>query len=159
MFFNGNTFAAIGRELTFALLADLPPLRRREAGSAVAHYIAGVLDREAMVEIVDSLCAAAELRPGDRVQTLRGTTHGRVVRLLPDGRLVWRPDGSRSEKVGDRVSILCRNGIWQAQYMVGRRQVRKSLRTKSKKEARLRAIRIDNQLLVAGDRAAAPDPT
>jgi hypothetical protein len=50
-----------------------------------------------MVEIVDSLCAAAELRPGDRVQTLRGTTRGLVVRLLPDGRAVWRPDGSRSE--------------------------------------------------------------
>ena len=30
--------------------------------SAIANYIAGVLDRDSMVEIVTSLCAAADLR-------------------------------------------------------------------------------------------------
>ena len=97
LFFNGNTFAAIGRQLAFALFSDLSVGRKREVGSAIAHYIAGVLDREAMIEIVESLCASTALKAGDRVQTLRGTTHGVILRLLPDGRVVWRPDGSNSE--------------------------------------------------------------
>jgi transcription elongation factor len=65
--------------------------------SAVAHYIAGVLDRESMVEIVEGLCEAAEFKPGDRVKTLRGSTRGVIVRVCQDGRVVWRPDGSASE--------------------------------------------------------------
>jgi hypothetical protein len=74
-------------------LADLPPSRLREATSLIAHYIAGVLDREAMIEMVESLCAAAsELPPGTRVRTLRGITHGTVVRILEDGRIVWRTE-------------------------------------------------------------------
>lgn len=92
LFFNGNTFAAIGRELSYALFADLPALRKREAGSATAHYIAGVLDREVMMQIVEGLCATADLTPGTRVRTLRGSTHGMVVRVLDDGRIVWRTD-------------------------------------------------------------------
>jgi hypothetical protein len=79
------------------VFADLVTGRRREVMSAVAHYIAGVLDREAMVEIVGSLCETASFQPGDRVKTLRGSTHGRIVRLLEDGRVVWQPDGSQSE--------------------------------------------------------------
>jgi hypothetical protein len=49
--------------------------------SAVAHYIAGVLDRANMVEIVESLCETADLKPGDHVKTMRGSTHGIVVRF------------------------------------------------------------------------------
>lgn len=94
MFFNGNTFAAIGRELSFALFSDLPVLRKREVGSATAHYIAGVLDRESMVQIVEQMCAAADLVPGTRVKTLRGSMHGVVVRVLDDGRIVFRTDVS-----------------------------------------------------------------
>jgi hypothetical protein len=97
LFFNGNTFATIGRELGFALFRDLAPVRRRELGSAIAHYIAGVLDREPMVEIVESLCASADLRPGARVKTLRGSVRGVIIKKLPDGRLVWQPDGTTSE--------------------------------------------------------------
>ena len=97
MFFNGNTFAAIGRELVLAVFSDLPPIRKREASSAVAHYIAGVLDRDSMVSIVESLCEAAEFQSGDRVQTLRGSTHGKILRLFEDGRVVWQPDGTQSE--------------------------------------------------------------
>lgn len=92
LFFNGNTFAAIGRELSYALFSDLPPPRKREVGSATAHYIAGVLDREAMMQIVEQMCAAADLVPGTRVKTLRGRTHGVVLRVLEDGRIVWRTD-------------------------------------------------------------------
>lgn len=106
LFFNGNTFATIGRELSFALFSDLVPGRKREVGSAVAHYIAGVLDREAMVEIVESLCDSAEFRPGDRIKTLRGSTRGTVLRLLPDGRVVWQPDGTQSELIALPESLL-----------------------------------------------------
>ena len=97
LFFNGNTFADIGRRISAAVFAELPASRLREVTSAIAHYIAGVLDREAMVEVVESLCASAELKPGDRVQSLRGTMRGIILHLLPDGRVVWRPDGSNSE--------------------------------------------------------------
>jgi len=93
LFFNGNTFASIGRELSYALFSDLPALRKREVGSATAHYIAGVLDRAVMMQVVESLCAAADLVPGTRVKTLRGSTHGVVVRVLEDGRIVWRTEG------------------------------------------------------------------
>jgi len=106
LFFNGNTFADIGRQIASALFADLPTTRRREVASSVAHYIAGVLDREAMVEIVESLCASAELKTGDRVKTLRGTTRGRIVRLLEDGRVVWQPEGSNSELIALPESLV-----------------------------------------------------
>ncbi|MCB1226617.1 MAG: hypothetical protein KDK99_12455 [Verrucomicrobiales bacterium] len=74
------------------MFSDLPALRKREAGSATAHDIAGVLDREAMVQIVEQMCAAANLLPGTRVKTLRGSTHGVVLRALEDGRIAWRTD-------------------------------------------------------------------
>lgn len=97
LFFNGNTFATIGREVSLAIFSDLPPVRKREISSAIAHYIAGVLDRDAMVSIVESLCAGADFRLGDRVKTFRGTLHGIIVKILEDGRIVWRPDGNTSE--------------------------------------------------------------
>lgn len=59
-----------------------------------------------MVEIVESLCASAELKPGDRVQTLRGTTCGTILRLLPDGRVIWRPDDSDSELIALPESLI-----------------------------------------------------
>ena len=100
LFFNGNTFADIGRRLCDALFGDLPTSRRRELSSAVAHYIAGVLDRDAMISAVESLCEAAAFVPGDRVQTLRGSTAGTVVKVLEDGRVVWKPDGIDGELTG-----------------------------------------------------------
>lgn len=99
LFFNGNTFSFIGRELAFALFSELPAIRKREAGSAIAHYIAGVLDREAMVAIVESLCEAAKLKAGDRVQTLKGSLRGVITRMLDDGRMAWRPDGAAGELI------------------------------------------------------------
>jgi hypothetical protein len=74
--------------------------------SAVAHYIAGVLDRESMVEIVESLCETASFQPGDRVKTLRGSTHGRILSLLEDGRVLWQPDGGQSELVALPESLV-----------------------------------------------------
>src|SRR5437899_1369993 len=97
LFFNGNTFADVGRQLAAALFAELPQGRRREVTSAIAHYIAGVLDRESMVEIVESLSETADWKSGDRVKTLRGSTPGVIRKIADDGRIVWTPDGSNSE--------------------------------------------------------------
>jgi hypothetical protein len=74
--------------------------------SAVAHYIAGVLARESMVEIVESLWQSADLKAGDRVKTLRGSTRGVIVRVQPDGRVAWRPDGSQTELAALPESLL-----------------------------------------------------
>ncbi len=74
--------------------------------SAIAHYIAGVLDREAMVEIVNCLTQTADWKVGDRVKTLRGTTRRIVVRFLEDGRVVWRPDGTHSELMALPESLV-----------------------------------------------------
>jgi hypothetical protein len=65
--------------------------------SAVAHYIAGVLPWEGMAGIVESLAQSADLKAGDRVKTLRGSLHGVILRVLENGRVVWKPDGTGSE--------------------------------------------------------------
>lgn len=92
LFFNGNTFAEIGRALTNALLRDLPFHRRKEAAAAAAHFITGVLDHDSMMGAINELCEAADLKTGDRVKTLRGSMHGTILRVLEDGRVVWRAD-------------------------------------------------------------------
>ena len=74
--------------------------------SVVAHYIAGVLDREIMVEIVESLCESASFQPGDRVKTLRGSAHGVIRRILDDGRVVWQPEATQSELTALPESLL-----------------------------------------------------
>jgi len=79
------------------LFSELPATRRREVGSATAHYIAGVLDREAMVAIVEALCRSASFGVGDRVKTMRGSLHGTITRVLEDGRVAVRADGGASE--------------------------------------------------------------
>ena len=92
LFFNGNTFADVGRTIIDFVFAELPTTRRREVMSAVAHHIAGVLDHESMAQIVNELSEAADFGPGDRVKTLRGSMSGTIVRVLSDGRVVWRAD-------------------------------------------------------------------
>lgn len=88
------------------MLADLPRGRLREAASAVAHCIAGVLDQEDMARVLDELCAAADLRPGDRVKTLRGSAHGTILGIHSDGRVVWQPDGSSAELMALPEALL-----------------------------------------------------
>jgi hypothetical protein len=110
LFFNGNTFAEIGRALANALFTDLPLHRRKEASSAAAHFITGVLDEELMIGAITALCEAASFAPGDRVKTLRGSTRGVIVRLQEDGRVVWRPDGVESESMALPESLL-REGL------------------------------------------------
>ena len=106
LFFNGNTFAEISRRLIDVLFADLPPVRRREAASLAAHYVAGVLDRDSMTRGVEALGEAAILQPGDRVRTLKASRKGVVRRILSDGRVAWRPDGSKAELVALPESLL-----------------------------------------------------
>ncbi|MFM8365625.1 MAG: hypothetical protein ACKOAS_10805 [Verrucomicrobiota bacterium] len=81
-------------------------MRRRELASAVAHYIAGVLDRDSMISAVESLWQAASIAVGDRVQTLRGSTRGTVTRVEEDGRIVWRPEGSTLDLIALPESLL-----------------------------------------------------
>jgi hypothetical protein len=106
LFFNGNTFADIGRRIGDALLAELPTSRRREASSSIAHFIAGVLDRESMVQMILDLSEAADFKPGDRVKTFRGTSHGTIVRVMKDGCVVWRSDGSSAELIAMPESLV-----------------------------------------------------
>jgi hypothetical protein len=97
LFFNGNTFAEIGRALANALFSDLAFHRRKEDSSAVAHFITGVPDENMMIEAVDTLSTTIDWKPGDRVKTLRGSLHGKILSVLKDGRIVWQPDGTTSE--------------------------------------------------------------
>jgi hypothetical protein len=106
LFFNGNTFADIARTFSDYLFAELPHGRRREATSAIAHYVAGVLDREAMAQIIESLCESASFQPGDRVKTLRGSTRGVIKQILDDGRVVWQPAGTQSELIALPESLV-----------------------------------------------------
>lgn len=59
-----------------------------------------------MVEVVEELSAAADFQPGDRVKTLRGSTLGTVVRVLRDGKILWRPDSGRGELTALPESLL-----------------------------------------------------
>ena len=60
-------------------------------------------------------------------------------------------NGQRYEQVGEIVSIFNRSNIWWANWQQNGRQTRKSLRTKSKKEARLRAARLEVEILNGRD--------
>ncbi len=79
----------------------------REVTSAIAHYIAGVLDREFMEQIVNELCATASaFQPGNRVKSLKGSLHGTVKAILPDGRILWRPDRNKTDLIALPESLL-----------------------------------------------------
>jgi len=92
LFFNGNTFADIARGLFGILFRDVSTFRLKQITSAVAHYVAGVLDREVMTAMVESLSQISSFRVGDRVKTLKGTLHGVIVSILDDGRVKWRAE-------------------------------------------------------------------
>ncbi len=92
LFFNGNTFGEIARRIVDAVFVEFPLSRRREAASLAAHYVAGVLDGKSMESGLIVLSELAGFNPGDRVKTLRGSTSGTILRVLPDGRVLWRAD-------------------------------------------------------------------
>ena len=105
LFFNGNTFGEIARRIVDAVFVEFPLSRRREAGSLAAHYVAGVLDRSSMESGLIVLSELAEFNPGDRVKTLRGSMRGTILRVLPDGRVVWWAD-SGAELTGLPESLI-----------------------------------------------------
>lgn len=109
LFFNGNTFADIARTFSDYLFAELPHGRRREATSAVAHYVAGVLDGDDMAKVLQDLCEAADFYPGERVRTLRGSMTGTIISIQPDGRVVWRTD-SGAELIALPEALLREKG-------------------------------------------------
>ncbi|HXS68393.1 MAG TPA: hypothetical protein VN761_06085, partial [Candidatus Polarisedimenticolia bacterium] len=106
LFFNGNTFAEIARTLTDALFAEFPRGRRREAASLAAHYVAGVLDREPVIQGITTLAEAADFKPGDRVKTLKSSLRGVIRKILSDGRVAWQPDGQDTELMALPESLL-----------------------------------------------------
>ena len=55
---------------------------------------------------MDSLWQSASLGIGDRVQTMRGMTCGVVARILQDGRITKRPEGSALEVIALPESLL-----------------------------------------------------
>ncbi len=54
--------------------------------STVAHY------HDSMARVINELSEAFDFQPGDEVQTLRGSMKGKIIRILEDGRVVWRAD-------------------------------------------------------------------
>jgi hypothetical protein len=50
-----------------------------------AHYVAGVLDRDHLVDGIISLAESADFKPGDRIKTLKGSLCGTVRKILSDG--------------------------------------------------------------------------
>ena len=106
LFFNGNTFAEIGRALAIALFSDLSFHRRKEAASAAAHFITGVLDQELMASAIEALSHSSDFKAGDRVKTLRGSLHGKILEVLQDGRVVWQLDDTDSELTGLPESLI-----------------------------------------------------
>jgi hypothetical protein len=45
-----------------------------------------------MSRVINELSEAFDFQSGDEVQTLRGSMSGKIVRVLDDGRVVWRAD-------------------------------------------------------------------
>jgi len=122
LFYNGNTFAEIGRALTNALFQALPALRRKEVASAAAHFITGVLDQESMVRLIESLCEAPRFKIGDHVKTMRGSTSGTVVKILDDGRIVWQPDSRKSELIAVPENLVREDRDGSGKNPEGRRK-------------------------------------
>jgi hypothetical protein len=54
-FYNGNTFAAIGRTLIQELLRKMPPMKAHSFRSVVGHYIAGTAGADELGKALDEL--------------------------------------------------------------------------------------------------------
>jgi len=59
-----------------------------------------------MASIMHDLAKTARFTVGDRIKTMRGSLRGVVTRLLDDGRVAIRPDGSASELLSLPESLL-----------------------------------------------------
>ena len=54
-FYNGNTFAAIGRTLIQDRLRKMPPVKAHGFRSVVGHYIAGTIGEAELTEVLKTL--------------------------------------------------------------------------------------------------------
>ena len=54
-FYNGNTFAAIGRTLIQDLMRKMPPVKAHGFRSVVGHYIAGTIGEDELTRTLESL--------------------------------------------------------------------------------------------------------
>lgn len=54
-FYNGNTFAAIGRTLIQDLLRKMPPVKAHSLRSVVGHYIAGTIGEDELRQALKNL--------------------------------------------------------------------------------------------------------
>jgi hypothetical protein len=54
-FYNGNTFAAIGRTIIQDILQKLPPIKAHTLRSVVGHYIAGTAGADELAKVLDEL--------------------------------------------------------------------------------------------------------
>jgi hypothetical protein len=54
-FYNGNTFAAIGRTMIQDLLHKMPPLKAHTFRSVIGHYIAGTIGKEELSKTLKDL--------------------------------------------------------------------------------------------------------
>jgi hypothetical protein len=54
-FYNGNTFAAIGRTIIQNLLQKMPPVKAHNFRSVVGHYIAGTVGSKEMTDALADL--------------------------------------------------------------------------------------------------------
>ena len=54
-FYNGNTFAAIGRTIIEEVVQKLPPLKAQTLRSVVGHYIAGTAGADELAKVLAEL--------------------------------------------------------------------------------------------------------
>jgi len=108
LFFNGNTFAELGRGLSHALFADVMAIRKKQLASLVAHFIAGVpeVDKKALQTGLEELSRIEDLSAGDRVTTLKKTLSGTISRINGDGSIVWKCDQTGAFITGSPQSLL-----------------------------------------------------
>jgi hypothetical protein len=106
LFFNGNTFAELGRGLSYTLFAELAVARKKQIASLVAHFIAGVLGEAAMLNGLNDLVALERLQVGDRVATRRKSVTGTVIKITEDGKVIWKCDRTGAVMTGTPQSLI-----------------------------------------------------
>ena len=72
----------------------------------IAHFITGVLDESLMISGINSLVLTSAFEPNDKVRTLKGSLRGTIMRVLDDGRVVWKPNGSPAELIALPETLL-----------------------------------------------------
>jgi len=94
--FNGNTFSAIGRIIVQRGFVEFSPQRAKLIGSAVGHYVAGTLDKNALTSFFNEMVAEPAFEIGTRVTTLKKSLRGVVKSITKEGDVVWQPDRSNT---------------------------------------------------------------